>query len=351
MNEKEPQFNQWYEATAADDQLLRDAQANELEQKEEVTLRPQLLNDYIGQSALKEELRVYITAAKQREEALDHVLLFGPPGLGKTTLAMIIANEMAVHIKTTSGPAIEKPGDLVAVLNELEPGDILFIDEIHRLATNVEEILYSAMEDFYVDIMVGQGPTARAVHFPLPPFTLIGATTRPGMLSKPLRDRFGIINSMQYYNADELQQIVTRSADIFAAPIRSEGALAIALRSRGTPRIANRLLKRVRDFAQVQGEKAIDKMIVDVALKKLRVDDKGLDETDHKFLQTMIDFYNGGPVGLNTISANIGEESETLETMVEPYLLQIGFLQRTPRGRVVTEQAYQHLGIPYQTNF
>lgn len=347
-NQQEPQFNQWYEMNSEADQLLRDAAANATEQHDELSLRPQFLREYIGQAALKDELSVYISAARQREEALDHVLLFGPPGLGKTTLAMIIANEMGVNIKTTSGPAIEKPGDLVALLNELEPGDILFIDEIHRLPTNIEEIMYSAMEDYFVDIMVGQGPTARAVHFPLPPFTLIGATTRPGMLSKPLRDRFGIINAMAYYTSDELQEIVVRSSDIFNAPIKPEGAYEIALRSRGTPRIANRLLKRVRDFAQVQGKDAIDKGIVDIALDKLRVDNRGLDETDHKFLGTMIDYYNGGPVGLSTIAANIGEEAETLESMVEPYLLQIGFLQRTPRGRVVTESAYRHLNVPYQ---
>lgn len=346
-NEQTPQFNQWYEETTDADRLIRDAVANQAEQHDELSLRPQFLREYIGQTALKEELSVYIAAAKQRQEALDHVLLFGPPGLGKTTLAMIIANEMGVHIKTTSGPAIEKPGDLVALLNELEPGDILFIDEIHRLPTNIEEIMYSAMEDYFVDIMVGQGPTARAVHFPLPPFTLIGATTRPGMLSKPLRDRFGIINAMVYYTPAELQEIVVRSADIFQAPIKPAGAYEVALRSRGTPRIANRLLKRVRDFAQVQGLDAIDQGIVDVALDKLRVDNRGLDETDHKFLGTMVAYYNGGPVGLNTIAANIGEEAETLESMVEPYLLQIGFLQRTPRGRVVTEAAYKHLNLPY----
>ena len=347
-NQQEPQFNQWYDENTEVDSLLRHAAANEAEQHDELSLRPQFLREYIGQAALKEELSVYISAAKQREEALDHVLLFGPPGLGKTTLAMIIANEMGVHIKTTSGPAIEKPGDLVALLNELEPGDILFIDEIHRLPTNVEEIMYSAMEDYFVDIMVGQGPTARAVHFPLPPFTLIGATTRPGMLSKPLRDRFGIMSAMSYYTPEELQEIVVRSSDIFKALIKPEGAYEIALRSRGTPRIANRLLKRVRDFAQVQGKAAIDRVIVDIALDKLRVDNRGLDETDHKLLDTMITYYQGGPVGLNTLAANIGEEAETLESMVEPYLLQIGFLQRTPRGRVVTEAAYAHLNIPYQ---
>ncbi|MFC4760277.1 Holliday junction branch migration DNA helicase RuvB [Fructobacillus durionis] len=347
MTDENPQFNAWYEGQNETDELLKNASANQEEQENELSLRPKKLSEYIGQRALKEELSVYLQAAKMREEALDHVLLFGPPGLGKTTLAMIIANELGVHLKTASGPAIEKGGDLVALLNGLEPGDVLFIDEIHRLPMNVEEMLYSAMEDYYIDIMVGQGPTARAVHFPLPPFTLVGATTRPGMLSKPLRDRFGIINSLAYYEPEDLAEIVKRTAAIFEAPITKEGALAVALRSRGTPRIANRLLKRVRDFAQVAGKTAIEPELVDMALDKLRVDQKGLDETDHKLLLSMIDLYNGGPVGLATIAANIGEEQDTIESMVEPYLLQIGFLKRTPRGRVVTEAAYEHLGRPY----
>lgn len=347
MTDENPQFNAWYEGQNETDELLKNASANQEEQESELSLRPKKLSEYIGQRALKEELSVYLQAAKMREEALDHVLLFGPPGLGKTTLAMIIANELGVHLKTASGPAIEKGGDLVALLNGLEPGDVLFIDEIHRLPMNVEEMLYSAMEDYYIDIMVGQGPTARAVHFPLPPFTLVGATTRPGMLSKPLRDRFGIINSLAYYEPEDLAEIVKRTAAIFEAPITKEGALAVALRSRGTPRIANRLLKRVRDFAQVAGKTAIEPELVDMALDKLRVDQKGLDETDHKLLLSMIDLYNGGPVGLATIAANIGEEQDTIESMVEPYLLQIGFLKRTPRGRVVTEAAYEHLGRPY----
>ncbi|CAH1856259.1 Holliday junction branch migration DNA helicase RuvB [Convivina intestini] len=345
MEENQPEFNYWDAPQNETDELLREIAVNASEQEDEFSLRPRRLSEYIGQEALKDELSVYIAAAKQRQEALDHVLLFGPPGLGKTTLAMIIANEMGVHLKTTSGPAIEKSGDLVALLNGIEPGDVVFIDEIHRLPTSIEEMLYSAMEDFFVDIMVGQGPTARAVHFPLPPFTLVGATTRPGMLSKPMRDRFGIINSLRYYQPEELQEIVKRTADIFETPITPEGAYAIASRSRGTPRIANRLLKRVRDFAQVAGKPAIDATIVEMALTKLRVDERGLDEIDHKLLQTMIDYYEGGPVGLNTIAANIGEEAETLESMVEPYLLQIGFLQRTPRGRQVTPAAYQHLGM------
>lgn len=329
-----------------DNRIISGDSEGQAEESLEKSLRPQYLLEYIGQSDLKEELSVYIKAAKQREESLDHVLLYGPPGLGKTTLAMVIANEMEVGIKTTSGPAIEKPGDLVALLNELQPGDILFIDEIHRLPKMVEEMLYSAMEDFYVDIVVGQGPTAHPVHFPLPPFTLIGATTRAGLLSAPFRDRFGIVEHMKYYDTDDLQDIVIRSADIFNTKIYDQGAHEIARRSRGTPRIANRLLKRVRDFAQVSKKDNIDVEIVDKALKMLGVDDRGLDATDIKLLKTMIEYYNGGPVGLATLAANVGEETDTIEEMYEPYLLQIGFIKRTARGRVVTADGYEHLHYP-----
>ncbi|MDT2757217.1 Holliday junction branch migration DNA helicase RuvB [Enterococcus asini] len=315
----------------------------------EKSLRPQTLKQYIGQDKVKEELSIYIQAAKKREEALDHVLLYGPPGLGKTTMAMVIANEMDVEIRTTSGPAIEKPGDLVAILNELQPGSVLFIDEIHRLPRVAEEMLYSAMEDFFVDIIIGQGPTAHPVHFPLPPFTLVGATTRAGMLSAPLRDRFGIISHMEYYEEADLQEIVLRSADIFQTDIVTEGALEIARRSRGTPRIANRLLKRVRDFAQVQADGVIDRQIADRALALLQVDQAGLDYVDQKMIKTMIELYGGGPVGLSTLSANISEETETVEDMYEPYLIQKGFLKRTPRGRIATSLAYEHFGYPYQS--
>ena len=331
------------------DERIVSPETNETQELIEKSLRPQFPAQYIGQNKVKEELSIYIQAAKNREEALDHVLLYGPPGLGKTTMAMVIANEMAVNIKTTSGPAIEKPGDLIAILNELQPGDVLFIDEIHRLPRVAEEMLYSAMEDFFVDIMVGQGTTAHPVHFPLPPFTLVGATTRAGMLSAPLRDRFGIISHMEYYEDQDLKEIVLRSADIFQTEIVEEGAFEIARRSRGTPRIANRLLKRVRDFAQVQANGIIDRQIADKALLLLQVDHAGLDYVDQKLIRTMIELYGGGPVGLSTLSVNIGEETETVEDMYEPYLIQRGFLKRTPRGRIATTLAYTHFG--YENHF
>ncbi|ALS02563.1 ATP-dependent DNA helicase RuvB [Enterococcus silesiacus] len=327
-----------------EDERLLSAETSEGEASLEKSLRPQFLEQYIGQDKVKQELTIYIEAARNREEALDHTLLYGPPGLGKTTMAMVIANEMQVNIRTTSGPAIERAGDLVAILNELEPGDVLFIDEIHRLPRVVEEMLYSAMEDFYVDIMVGQGTTAHPVHFPLPPFTLIGATTRAGMLSAPLRDRFGIISHMEYYETQDLKEIVLRSADIFQTEIVEEGAFEIARRSRGTPRIANRLLKRVRDFAQVQSNGTIDRGIADQALTLLQVDHQGLDYVDQKLLKTMIELYGGGPVGLSTLAVNISEETETVEDMYEPYLIQKGFIKRTPRGRIATALAYEHFG-------
>ncbi|NKE06417.1 MULTISPECIES: Holliday junction branch migration DNA helicase RuvB [Mesobacillus] len=308
----------------------------------EQSLRPQTLRQYIGQDKVKANLEVFIEAAKMRRETLDHVLLYGPPGLGKTTLAAIIANEMGVNLRTTSGPAIERPGDLAAILTALEPGDVLFIDEIHRLPRTIEEVLYPAMEDFCLDIVIGKGPSARSVRLDLPPFTLVGATTRAGSLSAPLRDRFGVLSRLEYYNEKQLTDIVVRTAELLETDIDWPAAQELARRSRGTPRIANRLLKRVRDFAQVRGNGAVEETLAQEALELMQVDTLGLDHIDHKLLKGIIEKYRGGPVGLETISATIGEESQTIEDVYEPYLLQIGFLQRTPRGRIVTEAVYRH---------
>ena len=311
----------------------------------EPKLRPATLESYIGQESVKENMRVFIEAAKQRKEALDHVLLYGPPGLGKTTLSNIIANEMDVHIKTTSGPAIERPGDMAAVLNSLNEGDILFIDEIHRLNRMIEEILYPAMEDFVIDIMIGKGPGARSVRLDLPRFTLIGATTRIGLLTAPLRDRFGVVQRLEPYSVENLKIILKRSAAVLQVEMEEGGAEEIALRSRGTPRLANRMLKRVRDFAQVRYDGVITEEVARFALDLLDIDKVGLDQTDRKMLLTMIEKFGGGPVGLDTLAASINEESETIEDVYEPYLLQLGYIQRTPRGRVVTRLGYAHFGM------
>ncbi len=314
----------------------------------EISLRPKAFDEYIGQEKVKDLLKVYIEAAKGRGDSLDHVLLYGPPGLGKTTLSGIIAEEMGVNFRVTSGPAIEKQGDLAAILTNLAPGDVLFIDEIHRLSRSIEEILYPAMEDYVLDIIIGKGPAARSIRVPLPKFTLVGATTRAGQLTTPLRDRFGVLLKLELYTHEELAAIVKRSAGLLDVKITEEGAYEIASRSRGTPRIANRLLKRVRDYAQVKGDGVINIEMAKKALEALEIDRLGLDNTDRKMLETIIKFYDGGPVGLETLSATIGEESITIEDVYEPYLMQIGFLSRTPRGRCVTRLAYEHLGIPFK---
>ncbi len=308
-------------------------------------LRPTTLDEYVGQSKSKEKLKIFIQAARDRKEALDHVMLYGPPGLGKTTLAGIIANELNVNIHQTSGPAIERPGDLASILTNLQSKDVLFIDEIHRLNKMVEEVLYPAMEDYCLDIIIGKGPSARSVRLDLASFTLVGATTKAGRLSSPLRDRFGVMNRLEFYNKEELQEIVIRSAEILDVDIENHGALEIARRSRGTPRIANRLLKRVRDFAEVKADGVISRDVVDSALKLLEIDELGLDRIDHKLLKTIILKFGGGPVGLNTLAASISEETVTIEDVYEPYLLQLGFIERTPRGRVASLKAYQHLNI------
>ena len=326
---------------------LLSARTLSAEDETERSLRPHRLDEYVGQENVKELLKVYIEAAKQRGDALDHVLLYGPPGLGKTTLANIIAAEMGVSIRITSGPALEKTGDIVALLTNLQEGDILFIDEIHRLSRTVEEVLYPAMEDFEFDIIIGKGPSARSIRFDLPKFTLIGATTRSGQLTSPFRDRFGVLFRLELYTIKELAQIVTRSADILGIKIEPQGAEEIASRSRGTPRIANRLLKRVRDFAQIMGDGTITKAIAQSALLKLNIDEIGLDNTDRNMLEAMIRSFGGGPVGLDTLAAMIGEEAITIEDVYEPYLMQLGFINRTPRGRVVTPAAYKHLGFDY----